>query len=590
MASPCCITCANLVRPGAHKILCPLCKLELETHAHKRQELKCQSCILTEHLTDDTHGAAHKRLILKAYVSMEQARARAEASLYLAESKKTSIEGKIDRNELERFSRVATTIEQALEVQTGKLEKITEENFLASELWVRNMKARLASVYQGCIANNQATIDFIAQRAGNLVFMSTVAELFASMEDLATKHMRQLTGSSSDCPAPNGHAPNGPLISLVRQNVTDTLSKSLPLFKSHYNIKGILDSVTLAKNIYVGHADLFRIHILKTGLYILPAALVLPPRTTLGGASSRGETGTAEQRVQCRFESRIMQSLTANKKRRSVAYGTVVLTDNSTIFNLHIIGRVYVVGSNVNIINCTIESAPAYSSESFTDQYTGSSRCPMVSKDCSMASSVPRLQKLLRSSSPNDRSLAAVSQALERVGVTLAADSLAHLERDLATINPCLVVTNRSTSALLIKSKINSNSLASLPFNLSHKLPASESHLYVGPNCPILVSSASQLYIHGSSVFCTQINPLAMTTSFQTVALSPILELDTQRSLMNSALSHTQSFGGQTRRYPRESRSLEAAEGLAKDLPFMLTPDRFLTDREMVVKGSLVVV
>lgn len=562
----------------------------METHAHKRQELKCQSCILTEHFADDKHSATHKSLILKAYVSMEQARTKAEASLYLAESKKTSIEEKIDRNELDRFGRVATTIEQALEVQISKLEKITEENFLASELWVRNMKARLASVYQGCIASNQATVDFIAQRAGNLVFMSTAAELLASMEDLATRHMHQLASSSTDRSAPAAHAPTGSLISLVRQNVMDTLSASLPLFKSHHNIKGILDSVALAKNIYVGHADLFKIHILKTGLYVLPAALVLPPRTTLGGASSRGGTDVAEQKAQCRFESRVTQSLTANRKRRSVVYGTVILTDNSTIFNLHIIGRVYVIGSNANIINCTIESTPAYSSESFTDRYTGLPGCPIASRDRSMASSVPRLQKLLRSSSPNNLSLAAISQALERVGVTLTADSLAHLERDLATINPCLVVTNRSTSTLLIKSRINSNSLASLPFSLSHKLPESESSLYVGPRCPVLVSSASQLYIHGSSVFCTQINPLAMTTSFRTVALSPILELDTQRSLMNSAISRTQDFGGQGSRHPRELCSLEAAEEPAKNLPFMLTPDRFLRDREMIVKGSLIVV
>ncbi len=588
MTPLCCITCANPVRPGTHKTSCPLCKLELENYVHKHRELKCQSCILTEHFTDDEYSIIHKNLILKGYVSMEKARAKAEHSLYLAESKKTSIEEKIDRNELDKFNGIAKTIEQALEIQISKLEKITEENFLASELWVRNMKARLASVYQGCIANNQATIVSVAQMAGNLVFLSTATELLSSMEALVAKHMHQSSNCSTDQQLLNVCSPNSAIVSLIRQNVMDTLSKSLPLFKSHHNIKGILDSITLAKNIYVGHADLFKIHIVKSGLYVLPTVLVLPPKTTLGGASRRGEMSTMEQKLQCKFESRIMQTLTINKKHRSIIYGTIVLTEHSTIFNLYIIGRVYIVGSNVNIINCTIESTPAYSSESFTERYTGLPNCPVISKDNSMASTIPKLSKLIKSSAPDCLSLRAISQTLKNLGVELDADSLAQLERDLGIINPCLVVTNKAASALLIKSKVNSNSLTSLSFNLSHKVPERGSTLYVGPKCPILVSSMSQLYIHGSSIFCTQINPPAMNTSFQSVRLSPVLEPDTQKSVVNSAIGYAQDYTREAERHSKELHNTETNEDTAANFSFIFTPDRFLKDTEMILKGSLI--
>lgn len=129
MTPLCCITCANPVRPGTHKTSCPLCKLELENYVHKHRELKCQSCILTEHFTDDEYSIIHKSLILKGYVSMEKARAKAEHSLYLAESKKTSIEEKIDRNELDRFNGVAKTLNRPLKFRSASLKRSQRRTF-----------------------------------------------------------------------------------------------------------------------------------------------------------------------------------------------------------------------------------------------------------------------------------------------------------------------------------------------------------------------------------------------------------------------------------------------------------------------------
>lgn len=586
MTSLCCITCANPIRPGVHKISCPLCKLELETHAHKGRDSKCQSCILTEHFMDKEYSATHKSFILKEYISMERARAKAEHSLYLAESKKTSIEEKIDHNELSRFNRMAKDIEQALEIQINKLEQINEENFLASELWVRNMKARLVSVYQGCIANNSPTVECIAKMAGNLIYLSTTTELFSAIEDLTIKYIHQ----PIDRTLKNTLGPTSSTIALVRQNVMDTLSNFLPTFKSHYNIKGILDSVTLAKNIYVGHADLFKIHIIRSGLYILPTVLTLPPKTTLGGASYKSEVSYVDQKSQLTFDQRAILSLIRNKKHRSIIYGTLVLTENSTIFNLHIIGRVYIVGSNVNIINCTIESTQVYSSIYFREQYIGLPSCHMMSKDHSMASSVPRLKKLMKTSNSIDVSLSIISQALEKMDIILDSDTVVKLERDLTVVNPCLIVTNKSTSTLLIKSKVNSNSLVGLQFNISHKLSANEHNLYIGPMCPILISSASQLYIHSSSIFCAQINPVSMAANFQSVKLSPMLEPDTQKSVMDSDVCLTQEYTKYSKHCHKAHHDTDVNKDSASSFGFILTPDRFLEDRETIFKGSLITI
>ncbi|TNJ30717.1 hypothetical protein GMRT_jh001 [Giardia muris] len=471
-----CIRCGKSVpTSSSRQVSCPVCTetIRLTDKVGRR----CPDCIINEHLRSPSSYDHHISLLLSKYV--DTATTCENAILSTRPGIGTEIGTIGNRRNSPVLNDEVRITETVLAQEVSKLERVTEDNFLTVDSWVRNKEAIIAMALQHSAAEGPMNISTALSLIGNIRLVRTIRDLTLALNrGYSNGIIKKPIAKSASFSAESAevHIPTSPYndpLAFVKQT-------PLPLDPRETKLdQSALQAVTEAE------CNRYPVYSLSVGVHELDEPLLIPSHTTLIGAIStkNWHTGHFTSAYRTLTNSDLERNIEVYSKTATVIKGTIYAQSNCCLTGLYVIGTIYVLGSNTNLIDCIFESP-------FPTQIL-----PTVSR----------------------------GRTSESAGVNSADLALLSLspEIDILKLGPCqpaVVVAKRAKNIIFNKCLILSR------YGVPLKLEKTGNYQYFGPNSPLIITDRSQVCLYKS--YITSLNPRIpdSLTAFGSCRSSPIIK------------------------------------------------------------------